>query len=71
MKAGWISGIAHNERGLIIEWTEPGGGATKQFRTIFDQLGDPMSAIELAAFLSILDTMSPGGTSEAESARIK
>lgn len=71
MRAGWISGVAYNRKGIVLEWTELGTNSTKQFRGLFNQLGKEMFADELAAFLVILDTMSPGGTEQAESARIK
>ena len=62
--AGWIQS-ARDNRGLLIEWTESGAKASKEFRVLFDKLGTEMSADELAAFMHIIDTMSPGGTDAA------
>ena len=63
-QAGWIES-ARNRKGLLINWTAKGTESAKQLRMLFDQLGDEMFADELAALLNIIDTMSPGGTSEA------
>lgn len=65
--AGWISGygIDVKNRGLLLEWTDKGTASCKQFRSLFEQLGEKIYADELAAFLTILDDMSPGGTDHA------
>jgi len=34
-KAGWIQS-ARNDSGLLIEWTEAGGDASRKFRELFD-----------------------------------
>jgi hypothetical protein len=62
--AKWVQ-TARNEKGLLIEWTAEGTEAAKQFRVLFDKLGSELSADELGALLTIIDTMSPGGTDAA------
>jgi DNA-binding PadR family transcriptional regulator len=65
VRAGWLKGYARDAKGLVIEWTPKGKDAAIQFRGLFDQLGDEMSAPELAVLLNTIDNMSPGGTADA------
>jgi hypothetical protein len=58
--AGWIQS-AMNQKGLLIEWTESGKEAAKQFGALFDKLGRDMHPMEWLAFTGIIDDMSPGG----------
>jgi hypothetical protein len=71
IRARWVSGFAHDDKGLLIQWTKAGGDAAKQLRSLFDQLGEELFADELSALLVVLDTMSPGGGDKSESARVK
>jgi hypothetical protein len=66
-RAGWIQS-AMNQKGFVIEWTESGKQAAKQFGALFDKLGRDMNPIEWIAFTGIIDDMSPGGIDPKENA---
>lgn len=64
VQAGWIPAYARSKNQLLLKWTAEGAQAAKNFRVLFDKLGDNISADELAALLVVLDFYSPGSTGE-------
>lgn len=63
--AGWLQS-ARGRGQVLVEWTDAGTEAAHQFRTLFDQLGDPLTMQEASALLVLLDGMSPAGGESSE-----
>ena len=56
--AGWLSQYGTTSAGFAIGWTEKGHDAAKDLRRLFDDLGEPMSDLDLIALSDIVDHMS-------------
>ena len=58
VKASWLSQYGTSPQGFAVGWTEKGHDAAKDLRRLLDELGDPMSNMELLALSNIVDGMS-------------